>query len=312
MFGRAARAANRKGMAVLIGDDWAIGDRSGDSQIRHAIADGRSLLNREQDVCSVASDNEHSNNILPSSSSPMMSDVIPPSSPPVNVDTLVSKMTRRNKNARKTNIERRDGLPEPVWDFMNEENRCLRLIFLRWFQDQTLPLPSDYPKSWCCSICNPALDVTGLELDVRCGSEVMNLDGHDSEFETKLRKWLQSWIYDNVKDYDIYPPPEHLLSKQQIAQVSCQSFPMEPQAIHTYLMAAVGFEDLGQDVWTLIEFIIHQKGQISLSIPLPKRNAQVSRLKSQGGSDRLRKRKALAELDANTTPSGKRAKRGRI
>ena len=28
MFGRAARAANRKGMAVLIGDDWAIGDRS--------------------------------------------------------------------------------------------------------------------------------------------------------------------------------------------------------------------------------------------------------------------------------------------
>ena len=117
----------------------------------------------------------------------MMSDVIPLSSPPVNVDTLVSKMTRRNKNARKTNIDRRDGLPEPVWDFMNEENRCLRLIFLRWFQDPILPLPSDYPKSWCCSICNLALDVTGLELDVRCGSEVMNLDDHDSEFETKLR-----------------------------------------------------------------------------------------------------------------------------
>ena len=154
--------------------------------------------------------------------------------------------------------------------------------------------------------------MTRLELDLKCGSEVMNLDDHGSEFETKLRKWLQSWIYDNVKDYDIYPPPEHLLSKQQIAQVSCQSFPMEPQAIHTYLMAAVGFEDLGQDVWTLIEFIIDQKSQIPLSILLPKRNTQASRPKSQGGSNRLRKRKALAELDVNTNPSGKRAKRGRI
>jgi hypothetical protein len=129
--------------------DWAIGGRSGDSQIRHAIADGRSLLNRGQDACSVASDNEpDSNNILPSSSPPMMSDVVPPSSPPVNIDTLVSKMTRRNKNARKTNIDRRDEL-QLVWDLMNEENRCLRLIFLRWFQDPILPLSSDYPKSWC-------------------------------------------------------------------------------------------------------------------------------------------------------------------
>ena len=125
--------------------------------------------------------------------------------------------------------------------------------------------------------------MTRLELDLKCGFEVMNLDDHGSEFETKLRKWLQSWIYDNVKDYDIYPPPEHLLSKQQITQVSCQSFPMEPQAIHTYLMAAVGFEDLGQDVWTLIEFIIDQKSQIPLSILLPNETLKLVVQNRKGG-----------------------------
>jgi hypothetical protein len=122
---------------------------------------------------------------------------------------------------------------------------------------------------------------------------------HDPEFETDLRKWLQSWIYDHVDDYDYYPLPEYLLSKQHIAEVSRLSFPVEQQAICNFLGTAIGVGDLGEDIQSLIEFIINRKSQLLPSAPMSQPVIETSPHTQRQRSNRPGRKRMLTERDAN-------------
>jgi superfamily II DNA or RNA helicase len=303
MFGRAARAPERKGIAILIGDDWAVGEC--EVRIRRPAMSKKSQQECDQDSSSVISENDFGSNTFLSSSS-LPSDAPLPSSPPriMNMDTLVSRTACKMKTLHKTNVDKRAELPRAIWDFMNV-GVCLRRVFLRWFREPELP--PDYPREWCCSNCNPALDMTDVELDVGEGS-VVQPDDHNPEFETKLRKWLQSWIDIHIQQYDYPPVPEYLFSRRHITEIARSSFPLGWHAIHKFLKTAAGFTRLGEDAEKLINFIMEEKAQIShltpRSQPSVERTLQTPVARFRGA----KKREALVELDVNVTPMRKRVK----
>ena len=303
MFGRAARALQRKGMAILIGDDWAVGDC--EMRIRRPAISNKSQQERDQDASSVISENAFGSNVFLSSSS-LPSDAPLPSSPPriTNMDTLVSRSACKMKNPHKTNVEKRAELPQAIWDFMNV-NVCLRRVFLRWFREPELG--PDYPRDWCCSNCNPALGMTDVELDIGEGSTVQS-DDHNLEFETKLRKWLQLWIDIHIEQYDYPPVPEYLFSRRHITEIARSSFPLGRHEIRKFLRTAAGFTKLGEDAERLVDFIMEEK--VQTSHPTPPSQPTVSRTLQTPVSHfrRPEKRKALAELDANVTPTRIRVK----
>lgn len=49
----------------------------------------------------------------------------------------------------------------------------------------------DHVREWCCSNCNPALNNTGIRLDIGEMS-VKECDDQIPQLEEKIREWLQS------------------------------------------------------------------------------------------------------------------------
>jgi hypothetical protein len=133
-------------------------------------------------------------------------------------------------------------------------------------------------------------------------------DDHNPEFESKLRKWLQSWIDIHIQRYDYPPVPEYLFSRRHITEIARSSFPRERQAIRKFLETAAGFRKLEEDAERLINFIMEEKVRISLPTPRSQPTVERTLQTPVAGFRRPEKRKALAELDMNITPTRKRMK----
>ena len=142
----------------------------------------------DNDGISEASENNFYDTFL--SSGGLFSDATLPGSPPrvANLDALVStSVSKTKKRPAKTNLTKRAELPSSIRDFANGQV-CLRRAMLDWFRESQLP--AHYPRQWCCSMCNPALGITDIELDIG-ESSVSEPDDHDAQLKGKIRTWLQ-------------------------------------------------------------------------------------------------------------------------
>jgi hypothetical protein len=314
-FGRAARASGRRGIGILLGDAWCIGDQ--DISANQRICSQKSKLSQQvypADIqCGVESEAFDTSPILsandvgscPPSSIALSSDLPISSSPPRRVESLLPK---RTISQRKTNSERRAELPAVLGEFMNSHG-CIRQPWLKWFKDDQLLSPA---KDWCCSNCNPSLNITKFELDLDDANQdtpAKDLGNHDVSCEKELRKWLQNWLKENICEYTFSPPPEFILSKTQLFEISCAGFPTEPQAIRDYLKDALRIDRLGSDINNLIDFIGEMKLKLASKVPMPIKTDHPKTPLQQPNQPNRYKRKPLAELDMNVTPTRKRAKR---
>lgn len=285
----------------MIGDSWTVGDNN--VSIRHPAMSQTSHQEHSQDTPWMTSENIfNSDDFLQSSD--LASDEYLPSSPPrvMNMDSLVSRATYAMMKPRKgsTNVSKRAELPVPVLDFMNVDG-CLQRVFLQWFREPDLP--PDYPKEWCCSNCNPALDVTDTELGF--GSDtVVQPDDCCPELEARFRTWLQSWIEIHIRQYDYPPRPEWLFPRTYITEIARSSFPVQRQAVREFLETAPGFQKLGDDGDRFIDFILDRKTQPDFPI----QNSQPTAKRTNSKFGRPIKQKPLMELNANITSTRKRRK----
>lgn len=188
-FGRAARASGRRGMGILLGDSWCIGDQ--DISANERICSQKSKLSQQVypadihygvgsgafDTSSIMSANDVGS-CLPSSTA-LLSDRPISSSPPRRVESLLQTCTI---SQHKTHSQRRAELPAVLWEFMNNHG-CIRRPWLKRFKDDQMLCSA---KDWCCSNCNPSLNITKFELDLDNASQdtpAKDLGNHDVSCE---------------------------------------------------------------------------------------------------------------------------------
>jgi hypothetical protein len=158
------------------------------------------------------------------------------------------------KRRLKTNIEKRADLPFIIWDFMNSTG-CLRRIFLRHFCEE---LPAGYHTERCCSNCNPALSVRKeFDLDFEESETIEDQEFYDSDLVKHIQKWLTDWLDNNMNDYDFALLPDHVMSKQRIANTcSIAHSSMDRHLLKEHLRSYPNVEILGEDIEKLVDFII--------------------------------------------------------
>ena len=311
-FGRAARAMGRKGMAVLIADSWCVGNQSHSGN--RQLSGRRSRLNQQVFPADIPAGIE-SGFGAPSTPSANNRHICLPSSPPIPSDAVMSSsplrhiesfLPRRTRKQGRTDAVRRGELPLVVWEFMNSSG-CIRQMWLEWFNDNE-SLPTS--KGWCCSNCNPRLNITNFDMklddsDPETPSE--DFGEHSASFEEELRKWLRGWIRENIHDYPFSPPVEFILSKTQIFEISCDRFPTEPRLMREYLQRGPETGGLGSDIDKLVHFIGNAKLNLTSNTSIESQVDIPVRAPTRTIQQKARKRKALAEI-GNVAPSRKRKK----
>lgn len=314
-FGRAARAVGRKGMAVLLADSWCIGGRNRPGNRQPSGQNNR--LSQQvfpEDIPSGIESGAFDTPLTPTardmdtyipSSPPILSNAMASSPPLRHVESFLPKSPTKQ---RKTDAVRRVELPSVVWEFMNSSG-CIRQLWLEWFSDNQSLSPS---KGWCCSNCNPQLNITNFDIKLEDSNPETPAEGfgdHNALFEKELRKWLRDWIRENITDYPFSPPPEFIVSKTRIFEISCDDFPTEPRLIREYLQGGPESGRLGSDIEKLVHFIGNAKQNLTSNIPIMSQRDMPITTPRRTALSKAPKRKALADISSNVTTSRKRGRK---